>query len=43
MIKFNDVTKENIKKYNPNWLQYLDHQYRILTIGGWGYGKKLFT
>ena len=25
--------KENIKEYNPNWLQILDHLYRILIIG----------
>ena len=29
MIKFDDVTKENIKEYDPNWLQ----------IGGSGSGK----
>ena len=23
MINFDDVTKENIKEYNPNWLQFL--------------------
>ena len=25
MIKSDDVTKENIKKYNPNWHQTPDH------------------
>ena len=39
MINFDDVTKENIKKHNPNWLQILDHPYRILIIGGSGSGK----
>ena len=39
MINFDDVTKENIKKHNPNWLQICDHQYRILIIGGSGSGK----
>ena len=31
MINFDDVTKENIKEYNP---------YRILIIRGCGSGKK---
>ena len=34
MINFNDITKENIKQHNPNWLQIVDHPYRILIIGG---------
>ena len=34
MINFNLATKENIKEHNPNWLQTLDHPYRILIIGG---------
>ena len=29
MINF-DVTKENKKEHNPNWLQIPDHPYRIL-------------
>ena len=33
MINFDDVTKENIKKYNPNWPQISDHPYRILILG----------
>ena len=33
MIKFDDVTKENIKEHNPNWSQNPDHPYRILIIG----------
>ena len=40
MINFDDVTKENIKEYNPNWPQILDHPYKILIIGGSGSGKK---
>ena len=32
MIKFNDVTKENIKEHNPNWSQIPDHPYRIIII-----------
>ena len=35
-MNFDDVTKENIKKHNPNWLQILDHPYRILIIKGSG-------
>ena len=26
------MTKQNIKEHNPNWLQILDHLYRILTL-----------
>ena len=29
-----DVTKENIKSYNPNWPQILDHLYKNLITGG---------
>ena len=39
MINFNDVTKENIKGHNPNWLRIPDHPYRILIIGGSVSGK----
>ena len=39
MINFNDGTKENIKKNNPNWSQIPDHPQRILIIGGSGSGK----
>ena len=39
MITLDGVTKKNIKKYNTNWPQILDHPYRILIIGGFGYGK----
>ena len=38
MINF-DVTKENKKEHNPNWLQIPDHPYRILITGGSGSGK----
>ena len=40
MIKFDDVTRENIKEDNPNWPQSPDYPYRILIIGGSGSGKK---
>ena len=43
MINFDDVTKESIKKHNPNsnWLQILDHQYRILIVGASRSDKKI--
>ena len=30
MIKYDDVTKENIIEHNLNWSQIPDHPYRIL-------------
>ena len=39
MIKFDDVTKEDIKEHNPNWPQILDHPCRILVTRGSGCGK----
>ena len=39
MVNFDNVTKENIKEHNPNWLQLLYHLYRILMIGESGSGK----
>ena len=39
MINFDDVTKENIKEHNPNWLQFPDHPYRILIIRDSGSGE----
>ena len=39
MINFDDATKENIKKHNPNWPQILNNPYRMLIIGGSGSGK----
>ena len=39
MINFDYITKENIKKHNPNCPQMPDHPYRILIIGGPGSGK----
>ena len=39
MINFDNVRKENIKELNPNWPQIPVHPYRILIIGGSGYGK----
>ena len=39
MINFDDDTKENIKEHNSNWPQIPYHPYKILIIGGCGYGK----
>ena len=33
MIKFDDVTKENMKEHNQNCPQISDHPYNILIIG----------
>ena len=33
MINFDCIVKENIKVYNPNCPQILDHTYRILITG----------
>ena len=30
MISYDDITKENIKQYNPNWPIILNHPCRIL-------------
>ena len=38
MIKYDDVTKESIKKHNLNWSQMPDHTNRILITGGSGSG-----
>ena len=32
MINFDDITKENIKEHNPNWLQIPDPACRMLII-----------
>ena len=37
-INFDDVTKENVKEDNPNWPKSPDYLYRILIIGGSGFG-----
>ena len=42
-VSFDDVTKENMKKHNPNWRQIPDHPYRLLLIGGSGSGKNKFV
>ena len=39
MINFDEITKENIKQYNPIWSEIPDHPYRLLIGGGFGSGK----
>ena len=39
MLNFDYITKEDIKKRNPNLLENPDHPYRILITGGSGPGK----
>ena len=39
IINSDDVTKENRKENNPNWLQVPDRPYRTSIIGGSGSGK----
>ena len=39
MIKFDDITKENIKEHNSNCPQLPDYPYRILIAGGSGSEK----
>ena len=36
MFSFDYITKEDIKKHNPNCPQIPDHPYRILIVGGSG-------
>ena len=39
MVNFDYITKEYIKKHNPNWPNIPDHPYKILIMGGSGCGK----
>ena len=39
MICYDDFSKNNINKHNPNWPQTLDHPYIILLVRGSGSGK----
>ena len=39
MFDLADVTNENNKGHNSQWLYILDHPYRMLIIGGFGSGK----
>ena len=39
MICYDDFSKSNISKHNPNWPQALDHPYITLLVRGSGSGK----
>ena len=39
LIKFDCVTKEQIKEHDTKWTQIPDHPYRILIVGGSESGK----
>ena len=39
MIHFDDYANENIKQHNLKWPYISDHPYRILIIGGSGFGN----
>ena len=39
MANFGDVTKQDMKKHNPNQPRFPDHPYRILINGGSGSEK----
>ena len=39
MINFDNYTNENKTQHNSEWLYIPDHLYRILIIGGSGFGK----
>ena len=41
MFNFVYITKEEIKKHNPNWPEIPDHPYWILIIGGSGSGNQM--
>ena len=33
------ITKEDLNEHNTNWPKTPDHPYKILIVGGCGYGK----
>ena len=39
MFNFEYITKEDIKEHNPNSPEIPGHPYRILIVGGSGFGK----
>ena len=39
MYNFDYITKEDIKKHNPEWSEISDHLYRILINGGFAWEK----
>ena len=38
-LNFDYITKKNMKKHNLNWPEIPDHLYKILIVGGSGFGK----
>ena len=40
MFNFDYITKEDIEEHNSNWAEIPDHLYRILIVGGSGYGDR---
>ena len=40
MFNFDYITKDDIKKHNPNWPKIPDHPYKILIVGDSGHGNK---
>ena len=39
MLNFDYITKEDIKEHNTKLQEIPDHPYRILILGGSGFGK----
>ena len=39
MFKFDCITKEDIKRHNPNWTKTFDHPYIIFIVWDSGSGK----
>ena len=39
MFDFDYITKEQAKEHNINWPEIADHPYRLLIVGGSGFGK----
>ena len=39
MFNFDYTIKEDIKEHNPNWPEIPDNPYRLLVVGGSGFGK----
>ena len=37
MINFDYITKQTLKKHNPNWSKIPNYPYRILILGGSGF------
>ena len=43
MISFDDYKNENKTEYFSKWAYIPDHPYKILIIGGSGWGQTLYT